>query len=57
VLVLLLYMLVAAGLYAVLWWLPPVIAWIGRRVARAVAKARITPVRRGSLSVTSSEVP
>jgi hypothetical protein len=48
-LVLAIYVLVAAGVYAVLWWLPPIIAWIGRRVARAVAKARGTPVRRGRL--------
>jgi hypothetical protein len=48
-LVLLLYALVAAGLYAVLWWLPPGIAWIGHRVARSIAKARATPVRRGRL--------
>jgi hypothetical protein len=48
-LVLAVYILVAAGLYAILWWLPPGIAWIGHRVARAVAKARAAPVRRGRL--------
>jgi hypothetical protein len=44
---LLVVVLMAAGAYGVLWWLPPGIAWIGRRVARAVAKARATPVRHG----------
>jgi hypothetical protein len=45
----LVYVLIAAAIYAVLWWLPPGIAWIGRRVARAVAKVRATPVNRGRL--------
>jgi hypothetical protein len=40
-------LLVAAGAYVVLWWLPPGIAWIGHRVVGAVAKARATPVRPG----------
>jgi hypothetical protein len=46
---LLVEVLIAAVIYAVLWWLPPGIAWIGRRVGRAVAKARATPVRHGRL--------
>jgi hypothetical protein len=46
-LIFLVYVLILAAAYAVLWWLPPGIAWIGRRVARAVAKVRATPVNRG----------
>jgi hypothetical protein len=44
---LLLVVVVAGGAYVILWWLPPAIAWIGRPVARAVAKACATPVRPG----------
>jgi hypothetical protein len=45
----LVYVLIVAAVYAVLWWLPPGIAWIGRGVARAVEKVRATPVNRGRL--------
>jgi flagellar basal body-associated protein FliL len=45
----LVYVLIVAAVYAVLWWLPPGIAWIGRGVARAVEKVRTTPVNRGRL--------
>ena len=48
-LVLLVYVLVAAAVYAVLWWLFPGIAWIGRRAAKIGAKARATPVKHGRL--------
>jgi hypothetical protein len=47
--VFLVYVLFAAVVYAVLWWLPPGIAWIGRQVARVVAKVRAAPVNRGRL--------
>jgi hypothetical protein len=39
----------AAIVYVILWWLPPGIAWIGRRVAKVIAKARAAPVNRGRL--------